>query len=58
VFWGGHDRPGRLSLRRLRHDRRRVCGMNAERLEVLNEVWEAACFVEECADWFAATGCN
>jgi hypothetical protein len=32
--------------------------MNAERLEVLNEVWEAACFVEECADWFAATGCN
>ena len=30
-----------------------VCGINAE-LEVLNEDWEAACFVEKCADCFAA----
>jgi hypothetical protein len=31
-----------------------VCGINAEELEVLNEDWEAACFVEKCADCFAA----
>jgi hypothetical protein len=31
-----------------------VCGMKAETLEVLNEDWEAACFVEKCADCFAA----
>jgi hypothetical protein len=26
-----------------------VCGIKAEALEVLNEDWEAACFVEKCA---------
>jgi len=31
-----------------------VCGITAEALEVLNEDWEAACFVEKCADCFAA----
>ena len=31
-----------------------VCGINPERLEVLNEDWEAACFVEKCTDCFAA----
>jgi hypothetical protein len=31
-----------------------VCGIKAEALEVLNEDWEAACFVEKCADCFAA----
>jgi hypothetical protein len=30
-----------------------VCGIKAEALEVLNEDWEAACFVEKCADCFA-----
>jgi hypothetical protein len=30
-----------------------VCGIRAEGLEVLNEDWEAACFVEKCADCFA-----
>ena len=30
-----------------------VCGSNADALEVLNEDWEAACFVEKCADCFA-----
>jgi hypothetical protein len=31
-----------------------LCGIKAEALEVLNEDWEAACFVEKCADCFAA----
>jgi hypothetical protein len=31
-----------------------ACGINAEGLEVLNEDWEAACFVEKCAGCFAA----
>jgi hypothetical protein len=31
-----------------------VCGINAERVEVLNEDWEAACFVEKCPGCFAA----
>ena len=31
-----------------------VCGTRAEALEVLNEDWEAACFVEKCADCFDA----
>jgi hypothetical protein len=31
-----------------------VCGINAKRLEVLNEDWEAACFVEKCPGCFAA----
>jgi hypothetical protein len=30
-----------------------VCGVAAEELEVLNEDWEVACFVEKCADCFA-----
>jgi hypothetical protein len=31
-----------------------VCGSDAEALEVLNEDWEAACFVEKCPACFAA----
>jgi hypothetical protein len=31
-----------------------VCGVEADALEVLNEDWEAACFVEKCPDCFAA----
>ena len=31
-----------------------VCGAKAEALELLNEDWEAACFVEKCTDCFAA----
>jgi hypothetical protein len=31
-----------------------VCGIKSEALEVLNDDWEAACFVEKCADCFAA----
>jgi hypothetical protein len=31
-----------------------VCGINAERLQVLNEDWEAACFVEKCPGCFTA----
>jgi hypothetical protein len=31
-----------------------VCGIEAEALSVLDEDWEAACFVEKCADCFAA----
>jgi hypothetical protein len=30
-----------------------VCGVAAEGLEVLDEDWEVACFVEKCADCFA-----
>lgn len=30
-----------------------VCGINAKRVEVLNEDWEAACFVEKCPGCFA-----
>jgi hypothetical protein len=31
-----------------------VCGIKAQVLEVQDEDWEAACFVEKCADCFAA----
>ena len=31
-----------------------VCGMKSQTLEVLNEDWEAACFVEKCPGCFAA----
>jgi hypothetical protein len=31
-----------------------VCRIKAEDLQVLDEDWEAACFVEKCADCFAA----
>ena len=31
-----------------------VCGIKAEDIEVLNEDWEAACFVEKCPNCFAA----
>ena len=31
-----------------------VCGIKPDALEVLNEDWEAACFVEKCAECFAA----
>jgi hypothetical protein len=31
-----------------------VCGVSVKRLEVLNEDWEAACFVEKCPGCFAA----
>jgi hypothetical protein len=31
-----------------------VCGIEAAPLEVLNEDWEAACFVEKCPGCFAA----
>jgi hypothetical protein len=35
-----------------------VCGINAKRLEVLNEDWEAACFVEKCPGCFAAVAAH
>jgi hypothetical protein len=31
-----------------------ACGIAADRLEVLDEDWEAACFVEKCPECFAA----
>jgi hypothetical protein len=31
-----------------------VCGIDAEALVVLDEDWEAACFVEKCPGCFAA----
>jgi hypothetical protein len=31
-----------------------VCGIKTEALEVLDEDWEAACFVEKCPACFAA----
>jgi hypothetical protein len=31
-----------------------VCGINTHRLEVLDQDWEAACFVEKCPGCFAA----
>jgi hypothetical protein len=31
-----------------------VCGSEAEALTVLNEDWEAACFIEKCPDCFDA----
>jgi hypothetical protein len=30
-----------------------VCGTRVEALAVLDEDWEAACFIEKCADCFA-----
>jgi hypothetical protein len=36
-----------------------VCGIDVERLEVLDEDWETACFVEKCPGCFAAVAaCN
>jgi hypothetical protein len=32
-----------------------VCGIKSDGLEVLDQDWEAACFVEKCPDCFAAT---
>jgi hypothetical protein len=31
-----------------------VCGIKTDRLEVLDQDWEAACFVEKCPGCFAA----
>jgi hypothetical protein len=31
-----------------------VCGTNKKSLVVLDEDWEAACFIEKCPDCFAA----
>ena len=31
-----------------------VCGISADRLEVLDQDWEAACFIEKCSGCFAA----
>jgi hypothetical protein len=31
-----------------------VCGISADRLVVLDQDWEAACFVEKCPSCFAA----
>jgi hypothetical protein len=31
-----------------------VCGINTHPLEVLDQDWEAACFVEKCPGCFAA----
>ena len=31
-----------------------ACGIKAAELQVLDEDWEAACFVEKCANCFAA----
>ena len=33
-----------------------VCGIKAEELAVLEEDWEAACFVEKCPTCFALAG--
>jgi hypothetical protein len=30
-----------------------VCGINVKRVEVLDEDWEAACFIEKCPGCFA-----
>ncbi len=35
-----------------------VCGSNRTGLEVLDEDWEAACFVEKCPDCFAAVAAH
>jgi hypothetical protein len=31
-----------------------ICGINAEGLEILDQDWEAACFVEKCPSCFTA----
>jgi hypothetical protein len=31
-----------------------ACGIKADRLQVLDQDWEAACFVEKCPSCFAA----
>jgi hypothetical protein len=31
-----------------------ACGIKADRLQVLDQDWETACFVEKCAGCFAA----
>jgi hypothetical protein len=34
-----------------------ACGITADRLEVLDQDWEAACFVEKCPGCFAGRCC-
>ena len=51
---GGQDRPGRPTHAVCAVTGAAVCGIKAEVLEVLNEDWEAACFVEKCSDCFTA----
>src|SRR5829696_4556482 len=50
----GQDRPGWPNPRRLRRHRGGGLRINAKRVEVLDEDWEAACFVEKCPGCFAA----
>jgi hypothetical protein len=35
-----------------------VCGINAKRVEVLNEDWEAACFVKKCPGCIAGVAAS
>jgi hypothetical protein len=35
-----------------------ACGITADRLEVLEQDWEAACFVEKCPGCFAVVNAN
>jgi hypothetical protein len=35
-----------------------VCGVGTDTLQVLDEDWEAACFVEKCPDCFAAVAAH
>jgi hypothetical protein len=46
--------PGRPDPRGLDQDRRAACGITAEGLEVLDQDWEQAFFVEKCPGCFAA----
>jgi hypothetical protein len=53
VFQSGQDRCGWPNPRRLRLHRGAACGIKADQLQVLDQDWEAACFVEKCPGCFA-----
>jgi hypothetical protein len=50
---GGQDRPGGPTHAVDAATGAAVCGIKADRLQVLDQDWEAACFVEKCSGCFA-----
>jgi hypothetical protein len=51
-------RTGRPNRCRVRLHRGTVCGVGTDTLQMLDEDWEAACFVEKCPDCFAAVAAH
>jgi pimeloyl-ACP methyl ester carboxylesterase len=54
VFWAARTAPVGPTHAVCATTGAAVCGIKADRLEVLDQDWEAACFVEKCRGCFAA----